>query len=194
MAKALAAKAGYEIKIQDIDFGSLITAMQAGKVDFVMSGMEATPDRQKNADFTDTYYRSDLVMLVRKDGGIKTVDDLKGGKTVGIQIGSIQEAKAKELQKTIDFEITNRDRIADLVQELKSKRMNGVLIEQVVAKGFLGTNGDLTTIPVPNGETGGASIAFPKGSPLTAEFNKALAEVKASGELDKLIAKWFGDH
>jgi ABC-type amino acid transport substrate-binding protein len=194
LAKALANKAGYDIKVQDMDFNGLITAMQAGKVDFVMSGMEATEERKKNADFTGTYFRSDLVMLIKADSGIKTIDDFKGGKSVGVQVGSIQQGKAEELQKTIDFKISNRDRVADLVQELKAGRMDGVLLEQVVAKGYLNTVKGLTTTAIPNGETTGASIAFPKDSTMTAEFNKALEEIKKNGELDKLIAKWFGDH
>ncbi|MTE25272.1 transporter substrate-binding domain-containing protein, partial [Microbacterium sp. ZXX196] len=75
-----------------------------GKVDFVMAGMEPTPERSKNVDFTDSYFRSDILMVVAKDGDVQSFEDIKG-KTVGVQIGSIQADKAKELQKEVDFQV-----------------------------------------------------------------------------------------
>ena len=192
IAKELGNKVGYEIKITDMDFNGLITALQAGKVDFVMAGMDPTPERQQNADFTSVYYQSDNVMLVKQTSGIKSVDDLKG-KLLGVQVGSIQQDKAEELKKNIDFNITNRDRLGDLIQEVKSDRIAGVLMENVVAKGLLASNKDLVSVSIPNKSSAGASIAFPKNSELTKKFDGALQELKQSGELDKLIVKWFGD-
>jgi arginine/lysine/histidine transporter system substrate-binding protein len=184
-------KLNYEIKVKDMDFNGLIPALQANKVDFVMSGMAPTPERKKNVDFTDSYYTSNLLMVVDKKSKIKSFKDIKG-KKVGVQVGSIQEAKAKELQKTVKFHLENRDRLPDLVQELSSGRMNAVIMEGVVSKGYLKTNKNLRTISIPNGETSGTAIAFPKGSKLTKKFNAELDKMKENGELDKLIVKWFG--
>ncbi|PKG24862.1 transporter substrate-binding domain-containing protein [Niallia nealsonii] len=190
LAKALGGKTGYEITVKDMDFNGLITSLQSGKVDFVMAGMEATPERKKNADFTEPYFRSDISMVVDKKSGIKTVEDIKG-KVVGVQVGSIQAEKAKELQKIVDFQLETRDRVPDLVQEINSGRFDGVLMEDVVSKGYLEKNDNLTTISVPSNETGGAAIAFQKDSELTSKFNDALKEMKENGEMDKLVAKWF---
>ncbi len=192
LAKLLASKVGYEVKVVDGDFSGLITSMQAGKVDFVMAGMEATEERKQNADFTDTYFRDDLVLIIKKDSSIKQVEDLKG-KKMGVQVGSIQQSKAEELQKEISFTIETRDRYAELIQEVKANRIDAVIMENIVAKSFLKANADLGTIAIPNPETGGAAIAFPKGSELTEKFNTALKEVKENGELEQLIVKWFGD-
>jgi arginine/lysine/histidine transporter system substrate-binding protein len=153
--------------------------------------MAPTPERKKNVDFTDSYYTSNLLMIVDKKSKIKSFKDIKG-KKVGVQVGSIQEAKAKELQKTVKFHLENRDRLPDLVQELSSGRMNAVIMEGVVSKGYLKTNKNLRTISIPNGETSGTAIAFPKGSKLTKKFNAELDKMKENGELDKLIVKWFG--
>jgi len=190
LAKALGEKTGYEIVVKDMDFNGLITSLQSGKVDFVMAGMEATEDRKENADFTDPYFRSDISMVVDKNSGIKAFEDIKD-KVVGVQVGSIQAEKAKELQKTVDFQLETRDRVPDLVQEINSGRFDGVLMEDVVAKGYLKKNDNLTTIAVPSNETGGAAIAFQKDSKLTSKFNDALKEMKENGEMDKLVAKWF---
>ncbi|WP_150909997.1 transporter substrate-binding domain-containing protein [Niallia taxi] len=191
LAKALGEKLGYEIVVKDMDFSGLITSLQSGKVDFVMAGMEPTPERSKNVDFTDSYFRSDILMVVAKDGDVQSFEDIKG-KTVGVQIGSIQADKAKELQKEVDFQVETRDRVPDLVEELKSGRFDGVLMEEAVSKGYLKNNDSLKVISVPNNETIGASIAFQKDSEFTEKFNKELAVMKENGELDELVSKWFG--
>jgi arginine/lysine/histidine transporter system substrate-binding protein len=187
---ALADKLGYEVEIKDMDFSGLIAALQAGKVDFVMSGMAPTEERKQNVDFTDSYYRSDLVLLFEEDSKITSADDLSG-KVLGAQVNSFQEEVAKELNGTVDFTLETRDRTPDLIQELKSKRFDAVIMEEAVAIGYMSTNDNLKTISVPNGETPGTAIAFPKGSELTEEFNTALKEMIDSGEIDELVVKWF---
>lgn len=66
MATAIADKLGMELKITDIDFDSIITAVQSGKADIGVAGMTVTEDRLKNIDFTDSYTTSKQVIIVRK--------------------------------------------------------------------------------------------------------------------------------
>lgn len=192
LVKAIADELGYEVKIQDMDFSGLIPAMQAGKVDFVMAGMSPTPEREKSADFSIPYYAADQVLVTKKDSGIQTLEDLNG-KTIGVVVGSIQEGKAQELQKNIDMNVENRNRIPELVQEIKSDRFDAIIVEKPVAKGFLEANKELVSVQIPNEDTKGAGIVFPKGSDLTQQFNPILEKMKENGELEKLIIKWFGD-
>ncbi|PGM52582.1 transporter substrate-binding domain-containing protein [Bacillus sp. AFS053548] len=193
LAKALGKKTGYTIKVKDIDFTSLITAMNADKVDFIMAGMKKTPERAKNADFTEPYFTDQNEIVVNKDSNIKSVEDLKG-KTVGVQAGSIQETKAIEVSKKVGFKVENRNRIPEMVEELKAGRFDAVVIEQSVASGYL------NKLPEMQGELmqdffeqSGSAVALPKGSKLTPKFDKALKELKADGTVDKLIKKWFGE-
>ncbi|MEE6450491.1 transporter substrate-binding domain-containing protein [Gottfriedia acidiceleris] len=193
LAKALGKKTGYKIKVKDIDFTSLITAMNADKVDFIMAGMKKTPERAKNADFTEPYFTDQNEIVVNKDSNIKSVKDLKG-KTVGVQAGSIQEAKAIEVSKKVGFKVENRNRIPEMVEELKAGRFDAVVIEQSVASGYL------NKLPEMQGELmqeffeqSGSAVALPKGSKLTPKFEKALKELKEDGTVDKLVKKWFGE-
>ena len=66
MARAIADKLGMELKITDMDFDSIITAVQSGKADIGVAGMTVTEDRLKNIDFTDSYTTSKQVIIVRK--------------------------------------------------------------------------------------------------------------------------------
>ena len=113
LAKTITEKLGYKLKIQDMDFGGLISSLQNGQVDFVASAMSATEERKKSVDFSDIYYTSKHIIVSKKGSGLQSVDDLNG-KTVGTQLGSIQETKAKELAKTIDLKVDSRNRIPEI--------------------------------------------------------------------------------
>ncbi|MCR5784937.1 MAG: transporter substrate-binding domain-containing protein [Eubacterium sp.] len=64
LAQAICDKLGYELQIEDMEFDSIITAVQTGKADFGMAGMTVTEDRLKNIDFTDTYTTAKQVIIV----------------------------------------------------------------------------------------------------------------------------------
>ena len=189
LAKTITEKLGYELEIQDMDFGGLISSLQNGQVDFVASAMSATEERKKSVDFSDIYYTSKHIVVSKKGSGLQTVEDLNG-KTVGAQLGSIQETKAKELAKTIDLKVDSRNRIPELIQEIKAGRMDAAIIEDTVAEGYLAENPDVEGFTIEDAD-GGYALAFPKGSELTEEFNKELKALSDSGELDKIIKKYF---
>ncbi len=65
-AKAICDKLGYELKIEDMAFDSIIAAVQSGKADFGAAGMTVTEDRLKNIDFTDSYCTASQVVIVKK--------------------------------------------------------------------------------------------------------------------------------
>lgn len=192
LAKAITDRLGYELKIQDIDFAGLIEALKSGRVDIVLAGMSADEDRKKSVDFSDVYFLANHMVIFKKETGFKSIEDL-AGKTVGVQLGSIQEEKANEIKVTTDIKIESRNRVPEIVQELKVGRFDAIIVEDVVAKGYLDKNKDLASFSLQSDEENGFAIAFPKGNDkLVAEFNKVISEMKASGELDQLINKWFG--
>jgi arginine/lysine/histidine transporter system substrate-binding protein len=192
LAKTIAAKLGYEVKVKDIDFSGLIQSLKSGQVDFVLAGMTPTEKRKKNVDFSDIYYTAQHMIVSKQDSGINTLEDLKG-KTVGVQLGSIQEGKAKDINKTVAIKIENRDRIPDIIQEIKAGRFDAAIIEDTVAKGYFTKGKDLKGFTIgDNPDEAGSAIAFPKNSDLTEKFNKELKKMKENGELNDLIVKWFG--
>lgn len=66
MAQAICDKLGYELKIEDMEFDSIINAVQSGKADIGVAGMTVTEDRLKNIDFSDPYTTATQVIIVRK--------------------------------------------------------------------------------------------------------------------------------
>ena len=193
LANLIANELGYEVEIKDMDFNGLIGAIQADRVDFVMAGMTPTDERKESVDFSDVYYTAKHMIVSAKDSNIKSIEDLEG-KTVGVQLSSIQEGKAEEIGETVKIKVEKRTRIPELVQEIKAGRIDAAIIEDTVAEGYFENNPDLAgfTIEDGNEEEAGSAIAFPKDSKLTEEFNKVLKEKMENGEVDKLIVKWFG--
>jgi polar amino acid transport system substrate-binding protein len=66
IAQAICDKLGYSLEIDDMEFDSIIAAVQSGKADFGAAGMTVTEDRLKNIDFTDPYTTATQVIIVRK--------------------------------------------------------------------------------------------------------------------------------
>jgi ABC-type amino acid transport substrate-binding protein len=89
LINALAKKAGYEkVTIKSIAFDGLIPSLESGNIDVSITGMSITDARKQKVNFTDPYYESGLMALVKKDNdAIKNLDDLKG-KTIAVQIGT----------------------------------------------------------------------------------------------------------
>jgi len=188
IANRIATDLGFELKIQDMDFNGLIPALQSGRVDFVMAGMTPTPERKKSIDFSEIYYSAQNTIVAPKDSNLTTLEALKG-KTVGAQLGSLQQ---EEAEKIPGAQITTRNRVPDLVQELKAGRIEAAIIEDTIAKPYVSIYPDLQFTVVPNKE-GGYAIAFPKGSKLVPAFNRAIAGMKQDGTLDRLAKTWFED-
>ncbi|BBH23471.1 ABC transporter substrate-binding protein [Paenibacillus baekrokdamisoli] len=187
IARAIATKLGYELKIQSMDFNGLIAALQSKRVDFVMSGMSITPARQKNVDFSDVYFVAKNTIASKVDAPYATLEELKN-KRIGVQLGSTQEQVVADLK---DAAIKKLNRIPDLFQELKSNRIDAAIIEDAVAKGYVKDNPDLKFTVIPAEKEEGYAIALPKGSPLVGDINKALKELSDNGVKDQLIKKWF---
>lgn len=193
IAKAITEKLGYTLEIEDMEFNGIIPALQADRVNFAMSGMTPTEERKQSVDFSQIYYDAKNTIVSLKGSGLSSYEDL-GGKKVGVQLGSIQEGEAKDQSETIKMTIEPRNKISELVQELKAGRIDAAIVEDTVAQGYINNNDDLefSTVEV-SGESGSA-IAFPKDSELTEAFNQELEKMKENGELDALVTTWFKDY
>jgi polar amino acid transport system substrate-binding protein len=191
IAREITQELGYGLKIQESDFNGLIPALQAKRADFVMAGMTPTPERRQNVDFSMIYYEAQDTLVTPKGSPLKRPQDL-AGKRVGVQLGSVQAQRAEKIAKTVvGIQIKPLNRIPELIQELKAKRLDAAIIEDTVAKGIVQTNPDLSFQVLPADGPSGAAIAFPKGSPHVESFNRVLQNLKRSGKLNQLAQQWF---
>ncbi|WP_128895924.1 transporter substrate-binding domain-containing protein [Longirhabdus pacifica] len=188
IAKAVMEELGYELEIKNMDFNGLIAALQSERVDFVMSGMSVTDERKESVDFSDMYFEATNTIVTTVDADIASLEDL-AGKKVGVQLGSLQETRAVELGTIED--IVSLDKIPALIQEIKSDRIDAIIMEDSIAKGFVAANEDLQMIAIEGEKADGYAVAFPKDAELTAEFNAVLKDMLDSGQIDEIIQSWI---
>lgn len=90
IAKLLAEGMGKELVIVKTAWSGLPPAVMSGTIDAIIAGMSPTADRKKNIDFSDNYYRSDLVMVVKKGSPYEKASRLKdfSGAKITAQLGT----------------------------------------------------------------------------------------------------------
>jgi arginine/lysine/histidine transporter system substrate-binding protein len=189
IANAIAKQLHFKIQIKDMDFDSLIGALQAKRADFVIAGMTPTEKRKKSVDFSEIYYEARQTIIAKKGSHYTTLDSLKG-KKVAAQTGSVQEGIAKKIP---NVQLDSLAAIPTIVQEVKTGRADAAIIESTVGQGYVDNNPDLEMNVIPNMESNGSAIAFPKGSTWVSKFNTAIDKLKSDGELDALAKKWFAN-
>ena len=190
IANEIADAIGVELVIQEMDFDALVSALPAGKVDVVISGMNPTEERAKVVDFSDIYYNSQHGILVRTEAAdkYKTFADLEGAK-VGAQLGSTQEQIAKAEIPNADLQLLAN--VNNLILELKSGKVDAIVMEKPVAEMAVKNNPDLTVgEPTYEEKTGGNAVGVAKNNPeLLAKINEVINELNESGKMDDYILK-----
>ncbi|MGG7047532.1 MULTISPECIES: basic amino acid ABC transporter substrate-binding protein [unclassified Campylobacter] len=185
----LAKRVGFSYEFVQMNFDGLISALKAGKINVIVSGMSATDARRRSIDFTDSYFATENLFL-RKKGNteISSKDSLKG-KRLGVQQGSIQEIAANAIARAKVLPFENSVTVAT---SLKAGKIDAMIVDTSVGYGFLKKNPDLEEfLKEPDGSDGFA-IAFDKDKniELIAKINAALAEIKKDGTYDKLLEKY----
>mgnify|MGYP001011888692 FL=1 len=190
IANEIADAIGVELVIQEMDFDALVSALPAGKVDIVISGMNPTEERAKVVDFSDIYYNSQHGILVRTEDAdkYKTFADLEGAK-VGAQLGSTQEQIAKAEIPNADLQLLAN--VNNLILELKSGKVDAIVMEKPVAEMAVKNNPDLAVgEPTYEEKTGGNAVGVAKNNPeLLAKINEVINELNESGKMDDYILK-----
>lgn len=190
VAKKIAEKLGKELVIEDMAFDALIMALDSDKVDFVAAGMTADDIRRTQVDFSDSYFKSKQMIIVKaEDTTIATSEDLVG-KKVGVQLGTTGDifvSKTEGIAEVVQFQAGTQ-----AIMDLKNGKIDAVVIDAEPAKKMTQGQSDLKLLDAPFVEEEYA-IAVKKGNDdILAAINETLAEIKADGTYDEIYAKYFG--
>ena len=195
IAYAVAEKLGYELKIEDMQFDSIISAVVSGKVDFGMSGFTVTEERKQNVDFSTPYTTAKQSVIVQEGSEITSVDDLfnvENEYEIGVQIGT-----TGDLYITGDIEANGLkhsvepfNKYGDAVAALIAGKVDCLIVDDQVAIAFVAANEGLAIL-----DTAYAleeyAICFAKESELYDSFNAALEELIADGTVQAIIDKYI---
>jgi arginine/lysine/histidine transporter system substrate-binding protein len=190
IAKEIAKDLGVKLEIKDMKFEGLLAALQTDNVDMVIAGMTPDEDRRKSVDFTNIYYTAVQGVVVRAEDKdkYKSVDDLKKVK-LGVQKGAIQEKIAQEQLPEAQTKAISK--ISDLMLEVKTKRLDALIVEVPVATAYISKNPDLILAPIKlDTEEAGSAIALKKGNTKLAELlNQSLDRMIAEKKIDAFVAQ-----
>ena len=167
----------------------IFPAMEAGEYDMLADGVTLTEEREKIIDFSIPYVVVGQVLLVRADE-TGTLDEFKSdaNRLVGTQIGTTNEIVAKE--NFPDERVQSFEDFGAAVLALLSKDIDGVVVDNVSATGFMGANEGKLKIGAQITSDEQLAFVFPPGSELKAAVDYALEEMKKDGTLDSLNKKW----
>lgn len=191
LAKAIADKIGVKLTISDMTFGALLSSIPANKIDVAIAGIAPTEERKKTVDFTDHYIDAEQRILIRKADAEKLskLSDFYG-KKIGAQKSTTQEALAKAEIK--DAEVVALDKVPECILELLSGKIDGIVVESVVAQQYVLSNPTLTfsTAEFENRYKATACALAKGNEDFLKLMNDVIAEKKADGSFDKWILEY----
>ena len=183
IAKKIAEGLDKELVICKIEWDGLIPALQADQIDAVIAGMSPTAERKVTVDFTDAYYNSDLVVVVRKDGAFAeaaSLSDFAGAKVTGQQ-NTFHYTVIDQLEG-VDKQTAQVDFPA-MITALSSGAIDGYISERPGAVSACQANADLTFVTpgfVASEEDTSVAVAVKQGQPeLIEQINGILAGIDA---------------
>lgn len=188
IAQAVADKLGMELTIKDMEFDSLLPAVQGGSIDIVLAGMTVTDERKESVNFTDSYATGVQVIIVKEGSDITTVDDLEG-RTIGVQSGT-----TGDIYCTDDYGQENVKQFANgalAVAALMNDQVDCVIIDNEPAKAFVAANTGLVILDTEYVIEDYAAAISKDNEELLTKVNNAMKELKEDGTIDTIIAKYI---
>ena len=188
LAKAIGEKLGVKVEFSVMSFDNVLANVQSGKADIAIAGISVTDERKKVYDFSDSYYTSENVVIVKKDKvNDYTSTDSLAKQTVGTQKGSVQETVAKkQIPKASVVSLASN---GEMINELKSGQLQAVVLEKAIAEGYIAQNDDLTLPTLISSQM--VQMLMPsqhvRSDDLLKEINAVIKETKDSGKFDQWL-------
>lgn len=189
IAAAIAEKLGLELQVDDMDFDAALTAVQQGKCDLVLAGLTYNEERAQLMTFSDSYAQGVQAIIVKDGSDIATADDLANAGMIGTQRGT-----TGYLYCTDDFgedHVAAYDSGAAAVQALLNGQVDAVVIDKMPAETFAAENDGLKVLDTAYTTEDYCAAVAKDNEALVKEVNAVLAELKADGTLDQIVAKYI---
>lgn len=190
---AIAADQGFKYELNSLGFDAAVAALESNQADAVIAGMSITPKRQKDYDFTDSYYQSSVCMAVKSGSDIKGLEDLKGQKVAG-KTGTQSLDWAESIKDEYGFEITYFDTSDMMYQDVQTGNSVACFEDTPVMEYGVAQGNGLEIVAKEEDEFAspyGLAVMKGKNPELIEMFNAGLANIKESGEYDEILAKYL---
>ncbi|MBQ6788932.1 MAG: transporter substrate-binding domain-containing protein [Clostridia bacterium] len=208
IAGLIAEKLGMELKIHDIEFGSIVSGVQTGKFDMGMAGLTVTDERKQSVNFSTSYAKGIQAVIVKADSEYTSYEDFytgyddEGNPTgvieglkIGVQQDTTGDIYCSSKPEEWGFGEDNVVRYKtgnDAVQALVSGKVTAVIIDNEPAKSYVASNEGLKILETSYTEEDYAICVSKDNDELLEKINKALAELTEAGEIQKIVDKYIG--
>lgn len=188
LVNAIAAKIGIpKVTFVDQGFDQIFIAVPQGRFDMAASSITITPEREKNAIFSDPYFAANQSIMVKKGSAIATEADLEG-KTLGAQRGTTGADFAKKVPGST---VKLYDEIDDAFTAVGSGRVDAVINDFAISAYATTSRPELEVVAeITTNESYGLMFAK-ENTALRDAFNGGLADIKADGTYATIYRKWF---
>lgn len=187
IAVRLAEELGLELEIVKLEWDGLPPALESGMIDAIIAGMTPTPEREEQIDFSDSYYESDLVLVVRADSEFAeatSLEDFRGARVTG-QLNTFHYELIEQIPE-VDQQ-NAMDSFPTMISSVLSDKSDAYVSERPGALAAVESNADLTFVAFEEGQgfdTGDIDTTIAVGlredSPLAGPINQALATISES--------------
>ncbi len=184
IAKRIAEGLGKELVIVKTEWDGLIPAVTTGKIDAVIAGMSPTEERKSAVDFSEPYYESVHVIVVKADGpyaGATSLADFSGATITG-QLNTLHYDLIDQIPGVVKE--TAMETFPAMIVALQSGKIDGYVSEKPGAVSAVASNPDLAFVEFPSGqgfevsaEDAAIAVALPKGSDDIDKINEIIAGI-----------------
>lgn len=182
-----------------LNFGGLIAALSAGKVDMISSGITITEERSKQVLFSDIYFESKVIALIRRERAAtssvkeqtpKELENLNSSK-VALVTGLIYDAYMAEHYP--EAKLVQLDAYPDVFMALDNQKADAMLIDGVIYETALKKSGKYEAIGVLFEDPYGVGFNY-DNLELRDQFNSFLKEIKENGTYEEMIDRWISNY
>ena len=194
VVKAIAAKAGIEVKFVNTPWEGIFNALNQGDRDLLVSAVTITDERKQTMDFSAPYFDAQQLIAVKGTSKVAKFDDLKKLK-VGVQTGTTGDEAVSKLQGKTSANIKRFESTPLALKELEAGGVDAVVADNGVVIHYVNNNAGSKFKTVADASFTPEQYGLPvkKGNTeLLAKLNKGLADIKADGSYDKIYAQYFG--
>ena len=183
---------GVPVEVVQLTPPARIPALEAGKVDFLISTLAPTPERARAVLFTIPYNAFQVGIYAGKKTAIKTWDDLKGMK-VGVNKGSPLEKEFVTREKELGLTILRFEDDSTTMQALFSGQVQAIAGPDAQANAAMKARGDTETeMKFFFGKQPNSMALRKDATELHQWLNNVIYFMKQSGELNEISKKWVG--
>ena len=193
---AIAEDQGFTYTIEALGWDASIAACQAGQKDGMIAGASITEARKESGwIFSDGYYNATQSMAVAKGSDITGFDGLDG-KSVAVKIGTMSKDYADSLAEQYNFTVVTFESSPDVYQAVIGGQCVACFDDTPIMADYIKVNGvplQLVDGTANEGADYGFAVFDPEKQELVDKFNAGLANIKANGVYDEILAKYLGE-